>query len=158
MQIVNGSLVGDGSTNTFRLQLNENRISNRTPIEIAATYLHEAIHAEMRRFLNREGGSSTLPGFPEDFADDWNLFLEIFYNKQFSGISDAEHEVMATKYRNIIEEGLKEFGDSSFSSSDYEAISWIGLKETDYYSSLPEKNVIDDNIVNAKNKADETCN
>lgn len=40
---------------------------------------------------------------------------------------------ISTKYRNIIIGGLKEFVDPSFSNNDYEAISWIGLQETDYY-------------------------
>ena len=49
--IINGNLLSSNLSNTFYLQLNENRIENRTPIEIAATYLHEAIHAEMRRYI-----------------------------------------------------------------------------------------------------------
>lgn len=57
----------------------------------------------MRRFLNREGGSSTLTGFPGDFTEDWNLILDLYFG---GDVGDGEHETMASKYRSIITEGF----------------------------------------------------
>jgi len=159
--IINGNLVSSNLSNTFYLQLNENRIDNRTPIEIAATFLHEAIHAEMRRYLYGATDTSTLLGFPGDFAYDWILFLEINYGLDESGISDAEHESRAVKYHNVIVNGLKEFFDSNFTQSDYEAIAWIGLNETKYFNQVltsDEQETIEDEIQNAKIKATSSCN
>jgi len=156
-----GDLLSSNQSNTFHLRLNKNRINDRTPIEIAATYLHEAIHAEIRRYLYGATDTSTLPGFPGDFTDDWIFFLEVNYGKDADGISDAEHEIMATKYHDIIVEGLKQFGDSNFSQADYEAIAWIGLENTKYFKQVltsNEQNAIKNQIQSAKNKANASCN
>ena len=90
--------------------------------KIFASCLHEAIHAEMRRYLFGATDTSTLPGFLGDFATDWKLFIEESYGKDIEDLSDAEHEAMVVKYHNLIVEGLKEFGDPSFSPQDYESI------------------------------------
>lgn len=37
--------------------------------------MHEAIHAEMRRYLAGATDVSTLPGFPGSFVDDWNAYV-----------------------------------------------------------------------------------
>jgi len=37
--------------------------------------MHEAIHAEMRRFLYGVIGLSTLPGFTGSFSEDWVLYV-----------------------------------------------------------------------------------
>lgn len=152
--IINGNLLSSNLSNTFYLQLNENRIENRTPIEIAATYLHEAIHAEMRRYIYGEIGTSTLQGFPGDFTDDWALFIDMFFG---GNVEDGEHETMSSKYRSIIVDGLKEFGDLNFSQSDYDAIAWIGLQGTNAYELESESVNIDEKISNAKDKATLSC-
>lgn len=116
--------------------------------------MNAAIHAEMRRYLDREGGTSTLPGFPGDFTDDWNLFLVLFFGGDVVG---AEHETIASKYRSIIIDGLNEFGESNFTQIDYEAIAWIGLQGTNAYDLESESINIADRISNAKNKATTSC-
>lgn len=115
----------------------------------------------MRQYLYGATDTSTLPGFPGDFADDWKLFLEQYYGLDSDDINNAEHEVMATKYHNIIVDGLKEFGDPSFSLSDYEAVAWIGLQGTKYYNQIlngGNTQTTQTQINSAKNKANSSCN
>lgn len=39
----------------------------------------------------------------------------------------GEHEQMAAQYRDIIEEGLRQY-DNSYSNETYEALAWVGLR------------------------------
>jgi len=137
----NGNTNGQlDSTNpsSFRLQLNENRITNRTPIEIAATYLHEAIHAEMRRFLHGATDTSTLPGFPGDFADDWPNYVQAKFGAFDRPLEAAEHHAMAEKYVAIIADGLEEYDNNQLSRGHYEALAWNGLVNLDPWNNLPQ--------------------
>ena len=72
-------------------------------------------------------------------------------------VEDGEHETMSSKYRSIIVDGLKEFGDLNFSQSDYDAIAWIGLQDTNAYELESESVNIDEKISNAKDKATLSC-
>lgn len=155
---VNGILESSNLSNTYKLLLNSNNINSRKPIEIAITILHEAIHAEMRRYLYGADDISTLTGFPHDFNDDWISFVESLYG---GNPGAPEHEVMAAKYIDLIADGLSEFDGGSLTRQEYEALAWIGLQGTDYYTQLlseSERSEIENSLESAKNSASNACN
>ena len=156
----NGAL-DSSNPSTFRLQLNENRIANRTPIEIAGTYLHEAIHAEMRRYLYGATDTSTLPGFPGDFTTDWRYYiLSKFGEINIENLSDAEHNAMAENYVDIIANGLSEFDNNALSYGHYEALAWNGLVGFEAWENLPQskKNELGIKYPQALEGRDLNCN
>src|SRR5699024_8277769 len=74
-----GALLSSPNSNTFIMKFDQVNILQRKSILTAVTFMHEAIHAEMRRFLSeyQDVTGSTLPGFPGDFATDWSLYVDI---------------------------------------------------------------------------------
>src|SRR5699024_138632 len=112
--------------NDFVVQIDVSWLtSGRNDLEVAGTFIHETIHAEMRRYLReQEQKGSTLPGFPGSFTDDW----ENYVNEKFGGnASSAEHEAMAQKYISLIADALQEYDNSQLGYSIYKAIVWDGL-------------------------------
>lgn len=123
-----GSLYSTSANDIFRLQIDGSRAQARLPIQIAATFLHEAIHAEMRRYLYGATNTSTLPGFPGDFADDWEAYVRTQNGKDYQEqVSNAEHNTMAEKYIDIIIDGLREFDNNNLSDDEYRALALEGL-------------------------------
>jgi len=91
----------------------------------------------MRRFLHGATDTSTLPGFPGDFNDDWRHYiLSKFGEINIENLSDAEHHAMALNYVSRIAEGLADFDNHILSISHYEAIAWVGLVETEAWNNL----------------------
>lgn len=154
---INGQLVSSNISNTFRLQINSNSVTDRIPIQIATTIMHEAIHAEMRRYLYGATDVSTLSNFPGSFADDWNHYVNTRYGRD---VGSAEHDAMANSYINTIANGLMQFDGNELSTSEYIALAWNGLTNTQAYInlSLSQKNQLGLNYQSAINSSNTICN
>jgi len=144
----------------FRIVIDRENL-DRLPIEIAVTLLHEAMHAEMRRFLHayQAENSTSLPGFPGDITSDWKLFVELSFDGD-NPFEQAEHEVMAARYIPIIVKGLKAFDNNNLTDDEYTALAWQGLSFSKIYQNLPgdDKTKVVENTKTAKSKSAKTCN
>lgn len=124
------------SSDNFTINLFENNILNRNPLETAVTFMHEAIHAEMRRYLYGATTPSTLPGFPGDFASDWDNYVIEKFGDQDDPVDAAEHDAMAKKYISIIADAIQAFDSYHMDYSYYKALAWYGLIGTQAYQNL----------------------
>lgn len=147
-----GVLISSGSSNIFTLRIDKSRAGDRLPIQIATTFMHEAIHAEMRRFLYAVPDSSTLPGFPGSFAEDWEAYV-----RSHNGKGIAEHKAMSEKYIDLIASGLQEFDNFSLTVDEYKALSWEGLIGTEAWSNEDQTQIGLD-YQSAINSSGSSCN
>lgn len=156
-----GSLYSTSANDIFRLQIDGSRAQARLPIQIATTFLHEAIHAEMRRYLYGANNTSTLPGFPGNFADDWEAYVRTQNGKDLQEqVSNAEHNTMAEKYIDIIIDGLREFDNNLLTDNEYEALAWEGLVGTIVWNNLDQakRNQLGTGYQTAINSSNSSCN
>ena len=157
-----GSLYSTSANDIFRLQIDGSRAQARLPIQITTTFLHEAIHAEMRRYLYGANNTSTLPGFPGDFTDDWVAYVRAQNGKDIQEqVSSAEHNTMAEKYSDIIIDGLREFDNNNLSDDEYRALALEGLYNTDVFEELNlsynERQKYDSDLTSAKQNSNAIC-
>jgi hypothetical protein len=157
-----GILISSSLSNIFTLRIDNSRAQERLPIQIATTFMHEAIHAEMRRFLYGAKGSSTLPGFPGSFAEDWVLYVNKQNGKDFNDqVSIAEHNAMAHKYVGLIIEGLEGFDNNNLTYDQYYALALEGLFYTDVFTELnrsySERQEYDQNFESALQSSSTSC-
>jgi hypothetical protein len=157
-----GILISSSLSNIFTLRIDNSRAQERLPIQIATTFMHEAIHAEMRRFLYGAKGSSTLPGFPGSFAEDWVLYVNKQNGKDFNDqVSIAEHNAMALKYVGLIIEGLEGFDNNNLTYDQYYALALEGLFYTDVFTELnrsySERQEYDQNFESALQSSSTSC-
>lgn len=132
-----GTLNSSLGDNTFEMIIDQSGLS-RTPLEIAGTFLHEGIHAEMRRFLYGATNTSTLPGFPGDFSSDWDNYILEKYGDLQDPVTAAEHQAMAEKYVGIIVDALQEFDNYQLEPESYEALAYVGLIDTETWGNLEQ--------------------
>lgn len=123
------------------IMFNPNNL-HRPPLDIARTYIHEIIHAEIFRKLlscanlpnlNVNNYSETqwqnfINNLRNNFPGLYDYYLRYQYNVP-SGQqpSDAQHQAMAEHYRNIIVQALKDYDNNSHSDQFYNALAWTGL-------------------------------
>lgn len=137
-----GNLKG-GENNSFIAQIDASWVTIRNGLEVASTFLHEAMHAEMRRFLyDKQDEGSTIPGFPGSFTEDWNNYVAEKFEKDKKNIGYVEHQIMAEYFIGFIADGLQEYDNSQLSRSHYEAIAWDGLVDTKAWEDNPDKSHI----------------
>lgn len=107
----------------FILLANASKARGRSSVKTAVTYMHEAMHAEMRRFLRDNADTSTLPNFPGSITEDWENYVE---TKE--SIPVAEHDAMSyDEYISFIADAVADFDDHKMSYSYYKALSWEGI-------------------------------
>jgi hypothetical protein len=131
----NATAVTDPPENyLIKIMFNPNQL-NRPSLDVARTFIHEMIHAEMYRLLLSKAQQGEIPWgkqFIESLVNDYpglyDYYMRYYYDMP-NGIplGDPQHELMAQHYRNIIENTLREY-DNSFSNDVYEALAWVGLK------------------------------
>lgn len=142
------------------ITFNENNL-DRPNLSIARTFIHEMIHAEIFRKLISVSQTSNIQALtPEimqllqnDYPGLYDYYLRWKNNIPHGmNLTSAQHQVMAQHYRDIIKQALIEF-DDSHTQEVYEALSWIGLKNTIAWNSLSqaERNNIDQTIFSFEN-------
>lgn len=109
----------------YEITINKNHIDY--PLEVAGTMLHELIHATLMRWIDSVGRELTTKNFPGLF-DYYSR-----YDKE-----DAQHNLMANSYVDLMVKTLKQY-DSSYDNKYYEAIAWGGLEGTTDYNNLSSK-------------------
>ena len=134
-----GELYGS-PPNDFVVRIDASWVTIRSGLGVAGTFLHEVMHAEMRRYLyDQQQNGSTIPGFPGSFTEDWNNYVE----QKTGGVGAAEHEAMAEYFIGFLADGLEEFDNNQLDRVYYEAVAWDGLRGTEAWDSSADKEQID---------------
>ena len=137
-----GNLKGE-NPNDFVAQIDVSQMLSRSDLGVASTFLHEAMHAEMRRYLyNKQENGSSIEGFPGTFTEDWNNYVEEKYGK--TNVGQAEHEAMGEYFVGFIANALEEFDNSQLDRAYYEAVAWDGLRGTEAWDSNENKDELND--------------
>lgn len=115
------------------------KLEARRTVEVARTFLHEALHAKIFADLSKVGGYENLnkDNFPELF--DAYVFYKT--NGQKDALDRVHHEYIAKKYIDIIAAGLQQFDTRNVNNPDlnidhYRALAWEGLTETYLWEHL----------------------
>ncbi len=126
----------------IQIKFNPNKLK-RPSLDIARTFIHELIHAEIYRKLLSVAGEPNIPwtvdfinslknNFPGLYDYYSRYILNVPANQQ---ITDEQHELMAAHYRHIIIQTMKDF-DNTQNDAVYTALSWTGLMGTGVLNSL----------------------
>jgi hypothetical protein len=127
-----------------KIRINYWVLKNSTQEYIAATILHEAIHAYInykgQQYLNHFIDSTT---FKSMFPLFWP-FRPIGTRGNFNSFNEkAQHEGMAANYINILAQALRSVNSNplirpGLRDSAYEAVSWGGLYETKLWTNMTD--------------------
>lgn len=105
-------------------------------LAVTAVLAHELIHAELFR-INYIGTKDPL--LTDKFDKSVAPTLSEYLNLQNQGkIAQAHHEYIATYYVKLIEQELRK-SIPNRTDFEYEAMSWIGLLETERFQMLENK-------------------
>jgi hypothetical protein len=139
----------------INIMFNPNNLS-RPQLDIARTFIHELLHAEIYRKLlscanlpnvNINNYTNTqwqtyINNLKNNFPGLFDYYMRYEYSvPKGQQISDAQHQVMAQHYRQIIVEVLKQFDNNVHSDEIYNSLAWIGLMgegEVDSTTGLPQ--------------------
>lgn len=137
----------------YTIKLNQNFLVESTKLGMAATILHELLHAYFLSIVddNYETGSTELENFP----NLWNYYVL----SQGNGANYEQHVTIANLYVKKLARALQEFhtGNPVLDSDEplqiYKDLAWGGLDETPAYNalSIEERNRIIA-VCNAENK------
>ncbi len=109
------------STGEIIIKIEDN---NANPLQMAQYILHEAIHAELFRFVSRyESGID-----PNNRARLFQLFK---YYSELYGVGDIQHIYMAERYINPIASALRKLDGNKYPNDYYKAFAWDGLRVWD---------------------------
>ncbi|MBL0736983.1 hypothetical protein JI750_08825 [Flavobacterium sp. GN10] len=111
---------------------------NRPGLDVARTFMHEMIHAEMFRkllSLSSVNGEIDVTKLNQMLTQHNYPGLYDYYTRY--GVNGMQHEQMAAHYIDTIISFLKGY-DSGLTQSQYEAIAWAGLKGTASWNALTE--------------------
>ncbi len=103
--------------------INNNRMANATDIKLAATFIHEAIHAWLGFYFNQEE--------PNNIYDEYVEYYNAYINKE-ANANNMGHNAMADVFRNRIKNAIQAYGESKgyvINDSVYEALAWGGLTD-----------------------------
>ncbi|MET3035540.1 hypothetical protein ABXT08_05535 [Chryseobacterium sp. NRRL B-14859] len=141
------------------ITINSNNL-NRPYLDIARTFMHEIIHAEMFRILlslapTSNGQINTIELI--NMLNSHNYPGIYDYFRRF-GLMNMQHEQMAAHYINIVKNFLKQI-DSSLTNQQYEAIAWQGLQDTERWNqlTLTQRNEINITYSSWYNSASYNC-
>ncbi len=133
------------NNNNIEIKFNINNLG-RPALDVARTLVHEMIHATIFRWMliaaktgalmPEEGMSQQeLINYIENLRIDFPGIYDYYYKRH---TPEWQHEQMAVHFVPIIVSALKEF-DDSFDEEVYEALSWVGLKNTISWNNLNEQ-------------------
>ena len=143
----------------IKIDINSNNL-NRPTLDIARTFMHEIIHAEMFRVLLSLASTSNGQLSVSEITTllNSNNYPGIYdYFRRF-GLNNMQHEQMAAHYRGIIKNFLKQI-DSSITDSQAESMAWVGLQGTVAWNNLGtiNQNSILNTYNNWYNSATQNC-
>lgn len=98
-----------------------------TDLNVAATILHEGIHAELRRYLMDKGYDASDV---ESYPDVWDNYLVEWYAENSGTINDIHHAIMVKvdNYVDLIAEALWQLNGQAFTMEHYKHLAWDGLR------------------------------
>lgn len=128
--------------------LPDSRIDNQPKLIIALTFIHEMIHAEIFRKLMsvanlphvnfenlpQQQWETFMISLMNHFPGIWDYYLR--YEVQNPNPSPFQHQQMAQHYRSIIVSAISQYDNFQQPASVYEALAWIGLKNTVAWNNL----------------------
>ncbi|NJX16585.1 hypothetical protein [Tamlana crocina] len=119
----------DACTNTVNLATTGEIIikiedNNTNPLQMAQYILHEAIHAELYRFVSRYESGIDPNNRPR-------LFQLFKYYSELYNIGDIQHIYMTEKYITPIASALRKLDGSKYPLDYYKAFAWDGLRVWD---------------------------
>jgi len=98
-------------------------------LDIAAMILHEAIHAEISRYV--------LLQAPNEDVNDRPRILQLYkYYKALHNEGNIEHIYMTEQYINPIASALRKLGGFSYPIDYYKSYAWDGLRAWDVMNLL----------------------
>ncbi|WP_369012814.1 hypothetical protein [Flavobacterium anhuiense] len=121
----------------IEISFNSNNL-NRPGLDVARTFMHEIIHAEMFRkllSLSSTKGEIDLTKLNQMLTQNNFPGLYDYYTRY--GINGMQHEQMAAHYQETMISFLKNY-DPTLTAAQYEAISWAGLKGTSSWNALTQ--------------------
>ncbi|MGO2403589.1 hypothetical protein, partial [Mesonia sp.] len=145
---VNGSTVPGFNINiVFNTDASLTSSAQNFPtIILAQELIHEMVHAEMYRKLL---ACAQLPhvNFQNYTETQWRNFVyslrhnyeglyDYYESYYFNNVNPnaTQHIAMASHYRDMIVDALRDFDDNQHSDTFYNAIAWIGLKNTEAWN------------------------
>ena len=127
------------------INIDKSSLDNRPNLDIARTFAHEVIHAEIYRKLLSLAQQGRLIDKEMDSSEKNTKYVESMRDN-FPGLFDyyavrqitSGEEILAAHYRSAIISILKQF-DPNQPEELYEALSWGGLRGTVSWKALDEK-------------------
>lgn len=121
----------------IEISFNSNNLS-RPGLDVARTFMHEIIHAEMfRKLLSLSSTNGELDVAKLNQMLTQNNFPGLYDYYTRYGINGMQHEQMAAHYQDTMISFLKNY-DPTLTDAQYEAISWAGLKGTSSWNALTQ--------------------
>ena len=146
-------------------------------IILAVELIHETVHAEMYRKLLEcaqlphvnytQMTETEYKNFIYNLRNNYEGLYDYFMRYKFykengvlipiQGPTTEQHNQMATHYRDMVKEAIKDFDNNQHSDEFYDALSWIGLKNTVAWSSNTNQSAINTIITNAMTNETKKC-
>lgn len=95
-------------------------------LDLAATKLHEAIHAEIYKYVHEYQNGINPNNRPNLLQ--WYFHYKTFENNVFS-TANAQHQHMADNYVKPIAEAIRELDNNRYSLEYYYSFAWDGLRK-----------------------------
>ena len=104
------------------------------PIEIAQAILHEAIHAEIARFVKQFESGVDVNDRPRLFQmyAFYKGYSEAINNPNYNWSGNADHELMIEQYIKPIARALRQVDNYRYPLDNYMSYAWDGLNKYNY--------------------------
>ncbi|MCE7864524.1 MAG: hypothetical protein DYG99_13365 [Bacteroidetes bacterium CHB5] len=116
--------------NEVTITLDQTNLENNRTVEVARTFLHEAVHAKIYSELAKAGIASNEQLTSDNFPGLFDAYVE--YKNGNMPETQIHHQYMAGHYVDLIAAGLKEFDTQNHNNPEitmdhYKALAWMGL-------------------------------
>ncbi|WAC03805.1 hypothetical protein N7U66_10520 [Lacinutrix neustonica] len=131
LMIGNCTFTDDACANTSELSTTGNitiiiEDINTNPIQLAQLILHEAIHAELARYVLQYESGADVNDRPYLFAL-YKYYKDLYDNNS----GEIDHIYMTSQYIIPIADALKKFDNNSYPIDYYKSFAWDGLRAWD---------------------------